>query len=106
MLHDRQGRSPAGRHIEAVAGENLHILGNHLGVVHIRLNPRVAGDQPVNLVLGNARIFERQLGRFDIHLGRAQVGNDADLGIGRPHDRYFASKRFHTTASSFILPPV
>ena len=80
-MQDRERSPAAGRHRDAVARENLHVLGDHLGVVEIGLNPGNARDETVDFVLAEAGVFEGEFRGFDVKLGSAETRDDADFGI-------------------------
>ena len=58
-------------------------------MVEIGLDPGNAGDQTVDVVLGKAGVFEREFRRLDVKLSRAEMRDDADLGIGGADNRDF-----------------
>ena len=95
VVHDRQRGASAGGDIQAIAGKDLQVLGDHLGVVQIGLNKGVTGNQPIDVFLGDAGIFERQLGCLHIQLGGAEVWHHPDFGVGRANNRHCAAERRH-----------
>ncbi len=105
MMHDRERGAAARRRRHAVARENLHILGDHLGVVHERLDKRDAGDEAVDIVLGDTGVLERKFRRLDVKLGGAQMRHDTDFGVSRANDCDLVLQRFRGRAPQFIGKP-
>ena len=65
MMQDRKGRASARTNAHAIAREYLHILGHCFGVIHIWLGHRIAGDQPVDLILRDMGIYQRAARRIN-----------------------------------------
>ena len=84
VMQNRQGRPASRGNIETVAREDLHILGDHFRVIHIRLDKRIAGNQPIDLILCDARVFQCRLCRLDVELSGTQMWDDTNLGISCP----------------------
>ncbi len=63
-MHHCERRAAARWRSDAVARKNLHVLSDHLGVIQVRLDPRNAGDQAVDVILGDARVIHRELRRL------------------------------------------
>ena len=93
LVQRSERRATAGANAHAVAREDLQVLRDRFGVVHVGLGHRVAGDDPVDLVLADARVRKRAQDRLDAQLGRAHVLDDAHLGVGGAHDRSPATQR-------------
>ena len=96
VMHDCERGAAARRRRHAVAREDLHVLGDHLGVIHDRLGEGDARDQAVDVVLGDAGVVEREFRGLDVKLGGAQMRHHADFGIGGANDRDFVLQRFRT----------
>src|SRR5262245_48131342 len=101
MVHNGESRASAGRHIETVTRENLHVLGNHFGVVHVRLDKRRTRNQAVNIFFGDPGIFQCEFGTFHVELGGTKMWDYSDFSVGGPNNRHFAAERVHTR-----LPPL
>ena len=72
-MRDRERSAAAGGRRDAVAWENLHILGDHLGVVEIGLDPGNARDETVDFVLAKAGVFEGEFRGFDVRTTFTEV---------------------------------
>ena len=51
-MHDCERGATARRRCHAIAREDLHVLGDHLGVLEMGLDPGNARDETVDIVLG------------------------------------------------------
>ena len=62
------------------------MLRHRFGVVHVRLGHAVAGDQPVDVVLGEPCIVQRPLGGIDAQARGAMFRDLAHLGVANAND--------------------
>lgn len=93
-MKDRKSGAAAGIHAHTIARENLQIFGHRLGVIHIRLGHRIAGDQPVNLALGDVRIGHGPARGIDAQPRRAELRQLAHRGVRGPNDGDFSAQAF------------
>ena len=68
------------------------MLRHRLGVIHVRLGHAIAGDQPIDVVLGETRIVERPLGGVDAQARGAQLRHLAHLGVANADDGDLAAQ--------------
>jgi hypothetical protein len=55
-------------------------------VVHERLDKRDAGDEAVDVILGDTGVLERESRSLDVELCGAQMRNDTDFGVSGAND--------------------
>ena len=92
LVEHREGGAAACSGADAVAGKDLQMLCHRFGVVHVRLGHAVAGDQPVDVVLGEPRIVQRSPGGVDAQARGAMFRDLAHLGVANTDDRDLAAQ--------------
>ena len=92
VVQDGKRRAAAGAHGHAVAGENLQVLGERLGVVEHGLGHGIAGHHAVHIALVKTGIGERPQRRLHAQLHGRAAGNQAHRGFRRAHQRHLAAQ--------------